>query len=136
MPSFRYSHPSGFSISSELTKADIELAIPELSPRDMETGWILYDLKPAELDNQCVTFSIAFFDDLVRKITITVQDEPKDGSNWNQWSEADEHKSAEDAGAWLQSLGYQAGNYDWGTVWWGYDAKSGFGSAIISYKAG
>ncbi len=51
------------------------------------------------------------------------------------WSEEKEKARAFSIGAWLQSKGHVAGNFPWGSIWVGYDAKGGGGEAVIRYAA-
>ena len=58
------------------------------------------------------------------------------GANWSEWSEQKEQLRARETEAFLQHLGYPQGEYDWGSVWAGYDSKGGSGRATIKYKNG
>jgi hypothetical protein len=133
---FELWHPAGIRISRDLKEVELTSALPgvEASKTDMRTGWIWYRLPPFTDGEVVVAMSLGFNSGLLERVTLTNADVTFGGS-WNEWSEEKERLRAASIGAWLRSKGFAAGTYSWGSVWAGFDAKGGSGSASVEYAA-
>jgi hypothetical protein len=129
---FILQHPAGLSISSSLTEAD--LAGIDCPRNDMRTGWVWYQL-PAYQDGD-VTVGIALGFNLGKLEQVSLSDtHNKFGTGWDNWSEQKEKLRAKSIGDWLSRKGFRVGSHSWGSVWCGYDAKGGFGAALVQLAA-
>ncbi|MAO15377.1 MAG: hypothetical protein CMH44_00595 [Muricauda sp.] len=54
--------------------------------------------------------------------------------NWADWSYEEEIKHLEHCKAWLQKEVGAKRNFDWGSIWCGYDSLGGFSSIKINYS--
>ncbi|MBW8199754.1 hypothetical protein [Flagellimonas abyssi] len=54
--------------------------------------------------------------------------------NWNNWSYEDEMEHLEYCKNWLQREVGTKRNFDWGSIWCGYDSLGGFSSIKINYS--
>jgi hypothetical protein len=58
------------------------------------------------------------------------------GSSWSDWSrEKEEKRKLLHDAALKRMLGPGPYELPWGTVWSGYDDKSGFSSVVVTYRA-
>jgi hypothetical protein len=133
---FELSHPSGVSIVKGLTSSQLLAAIPEVasSKSDMGTGWVWYRLPPFYDGEVVVVVSLAFNNDNLEVINLA-DTHARFGKSWADWSEEKARLRAISIGAWLNSKGFTARTYPWGSVWVGYDAKSASGSAVVRFTA-
>ncbi len=98
----------------------------------MHTGWIWYHLPLIPDAGLTIAISLGFKSGKLANINLTDAD-PKYETSWNDWSEEKEHLRSEKIRSWLVGKGFQIGSYPWGTVWVGFDAKGGFGSAAVTF---
>jgi hypothetical protein len=98
----------------------------------MGNGWVWYRLPAFPDADVSVVASLAFNRGVLEEISLADANS-KYGASWNDWSEERERARAASIGAWLNTRGFPAGNYSWGQVWWGYDAKGGGGSAVVRF---
>jgi hypothetical protein len=125
---FILQHPAGLSISSSLTEAD--LAGIDCPRNDMGTGWVWYQLPAYQEDDVLVGIGLGFNLGKLAQVSLSDTDN-KFGSGWENWSEEKEKLRAKSIGKWLSRKGFPSGHYAWGVVWCGYDAKGGFGAALV-----
>jgi hypothetical protein len=130
---FEIEHPIGLSIGRALNEGDINDLQPNVTVRDMKTGWVWYDLNPVPIHAQRIGMSLSFFDCVLRDIMLWHDDDSLYGAGWHQWSEEKEKLRVKNTRKWLRDLGYPTGVYSWGEVWAQYDAKDGFGRGGITY---
>lgn len=131
---FELRHPASLSIGRGLAEAAVLAAFPgqDLQREDMGTGWVWISLPRFQDGEVLVAISLGFNRGRLELISLTDAD-PRFGKSWDDWSEAQERLRGESIGRWLAGRGYPSGSYPWGTVWSGYDAKGGFGTASIRY---
>lgn len=137
MSAFEFSHPCGIKVGPALKETVIKEAIDatsEIKVRDMNTGWIWYDLPIVITADKHMRMSLAFFSGVLCEIQLADTNSSLYGSSWNDWSESREKLRAKNTEGWLNELSFSIGSYSWGQIWAGYDAKGGFGHAIIRYK--
>jgi hypothetical protein len=131
---FELHHPSGLNVSHVLTEQETLSVIPEMieSKQDMGTGWVWYRM-PAFTDGDVVVgISLGFNHGILEQMSIA-DINTQYGANWSEWSEEKEIHRAKSIAAWLYKHGFPTGQYPWGDIWCGYDAKGGFGSATVHY---
>jgi hypothetical protein len=129
---FSLIHPAGLIVSRALGEEAFLALNPGSTHRDMGNGWVWYQL-PTFMDAG-VTVAVALGFNLGTLEQITLSDvDPKYGSSWEDWSEKQEHLRAGAISAWLKDKGFPLGNYHWGTVWAGYDAKGGIGQGRVRF---
>ena len=131
--SFTLNHPVGISISSSLVESSLPTS-DVIEKRDMKNDYIWYDVAPANIYDRLIAISLCFHNGLIDSVSIYACHEGDFTKSWGDWSETTERSNAEAVKAWLTSLGYPAGVYDWGEVWAGYDAKSASGYGGIRYN--
>jgi hypothetical protein len=131
---FEFDHSKALRISRRLSEAELTSVLPEVgeSKNDMRTGWVWYRLPPLKDGEVVVGITLGFSSGVLESITLT-DIHAKYGAGWNEWSEGKERLRAASIGSWLGSKGYPVGTYSWGSIWVGYDAKGGFGSALVQY---
>ena len=133
---FELLHPVGLRISRSLTE-DALLSFfrqGQLERTDMQTGWVWYRLPTFAEFDLVIGVSLGFNSGALEQISLS-DTHPKYGTNWSSWSEERELVRAEQIGSWLADQGFAAGTYPWGSIWAGYDAKGGFGHAVVRYAA-
>ncbi len=126
-------HPSGVEISSKLVESDIS-SIGGVKSRDLQTGWVWYDLPSATIHDKNIIFSIAFFNGKLNNIDIALDDPELYGASWSDWDENKEKLRAKNTGEWLGAIGYKLGSYSWGRIQTFYDSKGGCGYASVRYN--
>jgi len=126
-------HPCGIEISSELEELAVE-SLENLTKRDMETGWVWYDLPIGEIQGVEVHVSLCFKGGVLESISFALKDEQLYGSSWDDWSREKEILRGKDTAEWLKRQGYEIGSHVWGEVWAGFDEKGGSGGGGIRFK--
>lgn len=128
-------HPVGVSVSRHLTERQLLGDMPSAaeSKRDMGNGWVWYQLPPYTDGEVMVHISLGFNQGVLTHVQLS-DGHPRYGATWAEWSEGSERQRASSIGAWLTNMGFPAGTYTWGTVWYGYDSKGGTGSALVTYS--
>ena len=109
-------------------------AVPSVvtTRRDMGTGWAWYTL-PVFPDGEIhVSIALGFEREVLKQIILS-DSNPKFGSDWNDWAEEKEKRRAESIHGWLVRRGFAPGNHSWGSVWAGFDAKGGAGTASVRF---
>lgn len=132
---FQFHHPAGVQISPEATELAMEsvtYAHPNHEPEDYRNGWTWYSLPPVMDGTQEIGFRLGFENGVLREVEVFDSD-PNLGTNWNEWSREKEEARAMNAAHWLMGLGFALGDHDWGTIWCGYDDRSGCGMAVVRY---
>lgn len=134
VPEFELLHPLGLRISRSLTEATLLSAIqPEqLKRTDMHTGWVWYRLPTFVESDLVIGISLGFNSGVLEHVSLS-DTRPEYGTSWNDWSEEKELLRAKKIGSWLAGQGFSSGTYSWGVIWVGYDAKGGFGHAVVQY---
>ena len=133
---FEFHLPAGLRISRHLNETELISTLPEAgaSKTDMRTGWVWYRLPPFKEGEVIVGIGLGFNSGVLESVTLT-DAHTKYGAGWNEWSEEKERLRVASIGSWLASKGYTVGTFSWGSVWFGYDAKGGLGSASVQYAA-
>ncbi|MBD8874653.1 hypothetical protein [Rhodanobacter sp. DHB23] len=133
---FELLHPVGLRIARALTEDALLSSFQheQLTSTDMHTGWVWYRLPAFAESNLVIGVSLGFNSGVLEQVSLS-DTHPKYGTNWNTWSEERELARAEQIGSWLAGNGFAPGTYPWGSIWAGYDAKSGFGHAVVRYAA-
>lgn len=87
------------------------------------------------VDGKYFIFQFGFFKDKLKEMLLCVSNDKFNlENNWDNWSEQKELANLENYKEWLKNeLGTQK-DFDWGTVWTLYDARSGSSSIGIRYK--
>ena len=136
MREFEFQYPNGPLIKRGLFESTIREIQESLhiQRRDMNTGWVWYELPPCTDKGVKLGISLAFFKGVLRQVTIAHIDETLYGSGWNEWSEQKEKLRAQNTAVWFAKHGYSLGSFSWGSMWADFDAKSGFGSGGVRYK--
>lgn len=133
---FELHHPLGLRISRHLTESQLLATVPQAqdTKRDMGTGWVWISLTRFPDGDVVVGISLAFNRGAHECLSLA-DAHPQYGTGWNDWSEDKERRRGLSIGTWLAKRGFPAGNYPWGEVWAGNDAKGGSGSAGVRYAA-
>ena len=131
---FTLDHPFGISISSTLNESSLPTS-EMIEKRDMDTGYVWYDLAPTELHNQHIAMSLCFHHGTIHTLSIYPFHEDGSTKSWGDWSETTERQNTEIIKTWLTARGYPVGLYSWGEVWAGYDAKSASGYGGVRYNS-
>jgi hypothetical protein len=133
---FELLHPVGLRVSRSLTEADLLSSFQheQLKRTDMHTGWVWYRLPTFTESDLVIGISLGFNSGALEQVSLS-DTHPKYGTSWNAWSEEQELLRAKQIGSWLAGSGFAPGTYSWGTIWAGYDAKGGFGHAVVRYAA-
>lgn len=100
----------------------------------MGTGYVWYDLPPAEIAGRKIALSLCFFGQDLESVSLAVVDANFDGASWGDWTPATEQARAEATEQWLETLGYPLGTYGWGTVYAGTDPKTGDSSGGVRFR--
>ena len=128
---FHFILPNGLSLEPTCSKEVIEKY--STSIRDMNTGYVWYDIPEQELDGQTFVVSLCLHEETLESYTVTLTDD-KYGTSWDDWSEEKEKQRAEDTKKFLKKIGCSPGTYKWGEVWAVFDCKSGQGIGGVRYK--
>ena len=123
-------HPCGLHIAKGLSERGVN-AIDGVQTRDMQTGYVWYNLPQGEIAGRVVAMSLCFFKQQLDRLSVAVIDEALYGSSWDDWTAEKEEVRAVATGRWLADVGYVVGKYPWGTVHAGTDPKTGDGSGSI-----
>lgn len=130
---FKIFHPLGFDIGPNLNSKELSF-FEDIKVRNMNTGWIWYDLPVKEIQNKNVIISLGFNNEKLEMIDLALDDAKLyGGPNWSDYDERKEKLRAKDTEIWLKSIGYNIGKYFWGEIWADYDPRSGSGSAGIRF---
>jgi hypothetical protein len=127
---FNLAHPCGLLISRALTESQLIAEVPTASRFRRSR----YQLPPFTEADVVVAICLGFAGGKIEEVAI-VDAHDQFGQTRANWAEEKEKARASSIGAWLQSKGHAVGNYPWGSIWVGYDAKGGGGEAIIRYAA-
>ncbi len=99
-----------------------------------------YVLAPITLGGRTFRPSVYFTDGLLVSVHLTwVGHETEGGSAWDDFSFERERSVAKEDAAWLSSYlrdvdsATSTYRFDWGTVWSGFDERSGFSSIVVRY---
>jgi hypothetical protein len=129
---FKLNLKNSIRICSDLLESDVS-TIPGVNIRDIKNGYIWYGLPPIEINGESTIFDLCFFQSKIQSLDISISNHKKYGFGWDELSETKERLRAKDTEKLISTLGYQTGKFPWGSIWCGYDAKSGFGSVVVSY---
>jgi hypothetical protein len=129
---FKLDLQNGITLCSELSESKVAV-MPDVNKRDMKNGYVWYALPANEINGENIIFNLCFFHSIIQSLDISISNSEKYGGSWNDFSEAKERSRAKDTENWLSNIGYQVGKYSWGEIWAGYDAKGGFGHAVVRY---
>lgn len=133
---------AGLMADPKLTEASlVTLAGADAKPSVGHGPHQSYVLPAVSLLGRAYTPSVYFTNGLVAMLTLTWADPTRiTGDPWANWSAERERAIAKDDAKWLatalQGLGSMTDTYtfEWGTVWSGYDEKSGFSSIGLRYN--
>jgi hypothetical protein len=134
MTKFEIDTSEGIKISSDLNDEDVS-SIQNVHPRDIGNGYVWYWLPPTAIDNLNVVFGVCFFEGKLQSVNISLSNPEIYGGGWDDFSEAKEKLRAQHTAEWLAKRGYKLGEFDWGSIWSGYDSKGGFGHAVVRYNS-
>lgn len=98
---------------------------------DMYNGYCWYSFITSTSDHKEVSISICLHNDQFDSAHVALSNSDLYGSDWSDWTEEKQQKCAADTREWLSKKGFKPGDYDWGSLWCGYDAKSGSGHAVF-----
>ena len=122
-------------LSAETTRSDfLASSLAEGAKVHVENEpWCSWNLKAVEIDDQKWLFTVFFHGQRITTVDIMACS-PEFGTSWNDWSEEKEiaRKACHDD-ILKKLLGDPPYEYDWGTVFSGYDAKGGFSSIAVGY---
>ena len=128
---FHFILPNGLCIGPTCSKEIIEKYSKNI--RDMNTGYVWYDIPEQELDGETFVVSLCLHEAILESYTVTLTDD-KYGISWDDWTEDKEKQRAKDTGRFLKKIGCSPGKYTWGEVWASFDSKSGQGNGGVRYK--
>ncbi len=137
MAAFSLDHESGLSISAVLSESDVTSAISAedgLKVRNLKNGWVWYTLPPMKVEALKAAVSLAFENGRLKIIQLAHIDASLYGNGWSDWDESKEKLRAKNTEKMIQALGFSIGNFSWGSIWCGYDAKSGSSNGIITFE--
>jgi hypothetical protein len=127
--------PGGTILSARLTRsaflASAEGARAQVSVKN--EPWCSFRFEDDEDPLDIIVF---FNGEKLETVQVSLRD-PKFGTGWENWSEEKEldRKRANDQ--WLREHGLAPEKkYAWGSVWSGYDARSGSSMIVIRYEHG
>jgi len=130
--------------SPTLTEAQLVEAMGDKAKPSVANGaHRSYVLPTLSLLGRPYTPSVYFTDGLVTTISLTWADPARvaGGDPWAQWSAEREQAIAQEDARWLSSVLGGAGSttgaysFDWGSVWSGFDPRSGYSSVGIRYDS-
>jgi len=124
---------SEFTIHPLLSLGAIE-HFPGLKVNDLYNGYCWYDFVTYSPQGVDVSISICLYEGHFSAARFSLWDSTIYGSSWSDWTEQKQRLCARDTEGWLASKGLNPGQYDWGSIWVGYDPKSATGYALIQYK--
>ena len=133
MSAFYLPHPSGTVLASNTCPQALE-AIDGAQRIATGPESFLYRVPAFTGHGRVVACLVYFTKATVTQIGIALADPDKYGATWDQAGEEKERQRAVDTEAWLESIGYPAGEYDWGSIWAGYDPKGFSGGALVRYN--
>ncbi|WP_038165120.1 hypothetical protein [Verrucomicrobium sp. BvORR106] len=128
---FSMEHPRGLRIHRKLGEFEAAL-LNGVERHDMKTGYVWYYLKDEATNPGRLNVGLCFFNGTLKIVSLSVRDEDL-GTSWDDFSEETEHLRAARTEAWLAEHGFPTGEHAWGSIWAGFDAKGGYGSAVIRY---
>ena len=132
MKPFELEIKDGVVISSDLKEKDLQL-LEGIEKRDMGNGYVWHSFSSSVSGSGHMAVQLCFLNGTLDSVHCALIDPDKYGKDWNDWSEEKENQRAKDTEKWLRDIGYPVGNYPWGNIWAGFDAKGGTGSAIIRF---
>jgi hypothetical protein len=132
----------GLTLDASMTEASLHRALTgEVRPLVHNEAHRSYLLPKTTLHGRTFTPSIYFKDGKLTGAHLTWADpEIKGGSPWEDFSFERERGIPKADAAWLEAAvgGVRSpiGRYtfDWGTIWSGFDERSGFSSVVIRYS--
>jgi hypothetical protein len=128
---FSLDHPVGLRIHSYLREAAAR-SIPDAVMRDMGTGYVWYDLPVRTIAADLVRISVCFFAGVVDSLSVAIAS-GESVSTGRIWSEQAELEVATATERWFRTIGFPIGRYAWGTVYAGYDPRSGSGGGGVRF---
>ena len=134
---FQFSHPAGVTITANLARDVLERFVtehPQFRPEDCGEGWIWHPLPSALSEGKEIGFKLGFRDDSLQMVQLFDLNPELYGKDWDEWDREKEQLRAANTGAWLESVGYSAGQYEWGSIGVGFDEKSHCGLAFVNYS--
>lgn len=125
-------HPIGIIINKKLDVADL-LNNEKIQVRDLNNGYVWYKISDTKIKDYFLVFSLCFYHNKLNSFNFYASLEPNN-SDWSNWSKEYQLKRVQESKDWIQSLGYDIGEYDWGTISVQFDAKGGSGGGTIRLK--
>ena len=126
-------HNSGLIISKDTKLSDLEGVdfVDADSPNDDYRHFSIHDFN---YEGITLSIGLLYQKGVLERIQLTFIDSELYGSGWSDYSEKRERRRAKDVERWLSTKGIKNGSYDWGEVWIGFEGKTPFGGAVISYE--
>jgi len=124
----------------KITKQTAPLEIIEyftsdsLKMLDIKNGWIHYSANNLKLNDKYFNFRFTFFEETLKMISFTFEEEQSEEMNWNNWNEEKEKRKKKTFEDWLRKEIGDQRKFDWGTIESYFDNKGGFSSIVMNYK--
>lgn len=110
------------------------LHFPGLRVNDLYNGYCWYEFVTYSTSDKHVAVGICFHEGHFSAARLSLWDSAIYGTSWSDWTEQKQKLCARDTEEWLRTKGFEPGEYEWGSVWVGYDEKSASGHSLIQYK--
>lgn len=139
---FEHIDVGGFTLEATTSEAALLSAMVENARPLVHNGpYRSYLLPQTTLQGRTFNPSAYFNDGRLESVYLTWADPNiKGGSPWEDFSFERERSIADADAAWLTNALGQAGagrktyQFDWGSIWSGFDERSGFSSVILRYN--
>jgi len=93
------------------------------------------NFRNVSVDGRYFIFRLNFTNNKLFLLEIFISPVPfQFNQDWNSWNYEDEMKHLEYCKAWLQKEVGSKRNFNWGSIWCGYDSLGGFSSIKIRYS--
>lgn len=123
---------NGIVVSSSLSENEVQ-GVKGVERADKGNGYSQYVPPVVKICGKNVRVSLHFLNGKIEYVFFDLIDPALYGSGWNDFSEEKEKLRARDTEVWLKVLGYSVDQYSWGTIWAGFDPKSGNGHGGVRF---
>ncbi len=96
--------------------------------------WCSWDLRESPREAPGFRVRLCFQGEHLRQIELCYAS-PAFGETWSDWSRSKERMREKSHKAWLDETVGAEREFAWGTVWSGYDDKTGYASIVVKYGA-
>lgn len=128
---FSHEHARGVRIHRKMGEFEAAL-LDGVERHDMKTGYVWYYLRDEVANPGRLNVGLCFHHGELKIVSLSVRDDDL-GSSWDDWSEEKERQRARRTEEWLAEHGFPTGEHAWGSIWAGFDAKGGYGSAVVQF---